>query len=159
LRAAFIARRNLRSPALRLAARGLGTLGAVAAKRFQPDIEIDMIAAETALGEHGRDLGRGAARTQTMGIDDHSRQPRRQCQRPQAPALVGDAAFCVECAEFAQEFPRFVQRRRGRGIEKGQLGGIADPPLREVKHQRRQIRAQDFRLCIGGKRCGLRFVP
>ena len=74
-------------------------------------------------------------------------------------AFVGDAAIGIERAEFAQQAPRFLQRRRRRRIEKRQRRGIADAPLREIEHQRRQIGAEDFRLRIGRERGGLRLVP
>ena len=91
-----------------LAARCFGTLGTIAAKGFQPNIEIDVVATESALGQHGRNFGRGSAGAQTMRIDDHPRQPRRQRQRAQLSAFVGDPPLGVERAEFAQQLTRFL---------------------------------------------------
>jgi hypothetical protein len=87
---------------LREAARAFGALRAVAAKAIQPDVEVDVIAAEPTFGEHGRNLGRNAACAQTVRIDDHPRQPRRQCQRAQALALSRDPPLDIKRAEFAQ---------------------------------------------------------
>src|SRR2546430_13555273 len=47
-------RRDLRGPALRESARAAGARRAIATELIEPDIEIDAIAAEPALGEHGR---------------------------------------------------------------------------------------------------------
>src|SRR5256885_2798848 len=44
---------------------------------------------------------------------------------------------------FAQQAARFVQGgRRGR-IQEGQCGRIGDAPLREIEHQRRQVRSEE----------------
>ena len=126
---------------------------------IEPDIEIDAIAAEPALGEHGGNFRGFFARAQAIGIHDHPRQPRRQRQGAQAPALPGDPAIGIERPEFAQQTSRLLQRGRRRRIEKRQRGRVADPPLREIEHQRRQIGAKNFRLGIGRKRRGLRLVP
>ncbi len=61
-----------------------------------------------------------------------------------ALAFFGDTAIAIERAEFAEQAARFLQRWRGRRIEEGQLCGIADAPLREIEHQRGQIRAENF---------------
>jgi len=94
-----------------------------------------------------------------MRIHDHSRQPWRQRQRAQALALLGDAAIGVERIELAEQALGLLQRRCGRRIEEGQARRIADAPLREVEHQRRQIGGEDFRLRERRKRRGLRLVP
>ncbi len=80
----------------------------------QPLVEIDAVAAEPALGQNRRDIGRLAARAETMRIHDHARKPRRQRQRAQTFAFSGDAAIGIERAEFAQQATGLVQRRRGR---------------------------------------------
>ena len=84
-----------------------------------------------------------------MRIDDHARQPRWQRQRTQALALASDPAIGVQRAEFAQQVARFGQHRHRRRIEERQRRRIADAPLRQIEHQRRQIRAENFRLGIG----------
>ena len=151
--------RHLRRPALRQTARTAGAWRAVAAELIEPDIKIDAVAAEPALGEDSGDFRGLLARAPTMRIHDHARQPRRQRQRAQAVAFRRDPAIAVERTEFAQQASRLLQRRRRRRIQKRQGRGIADAPLREVEHQRRQVGAENFRLGIGRQRRGLRLVP
>ena len=137
----------------------LDALRAVAAELIEPGVEIDAVAAEAALGQHGGDVGGFLARAEAMRIHDHPRQPRRQRQFAQALAFRGDPAVGIERAEFAEQAARLLQRRRRRRIEKRQRSGIADAPLREVEHQRGQIGGKDFGLGVGGERRGLRLVP
>ena len=80
-----------------------GALRAVAAELIEPDIEIDAVAAEAALGQHGGDFGGFLARAEAVRIHDHARQPRRQRQRAQALAFRGDPAIGIERAEFAEQ--------------------------------------------------------
>ena len=93
---------------------------AVAAKGIEPDIEIDIVAAEPALGENRGDLGGDSARAQRMRIHDHPRQPRRQRQGPQAFAFRRDPTIAIERTELAQQATRLLQRRRGWRVEKRQ---------------------------------------
>ena len=104
-------RRHLRGPAARKVAGAGCALRSVAAELIEPVIEIDAVAAKPALGEDRGDFGRSLARTQTIGIHDHARQPRRQRQRTQTLALGGDAAVGVERVEFLQQALRLLQRR------------------------------------------------
>ena len=126
---------------------------------IEPHLEIDAVATQAPLGQHRRNVGGLPARAETMRAHDHAREPRRQRQRAQAFTFIGDAAIGIERAKLTQQATRFVQRRRGRRIQKRQGGGIADAPLRQIKHQGRQIGAENLRLGIGGKRGGLRLVP
>ena len=132
-------RSYLLGPALRETAGAGSARRAVAAELVEPDIEIDAVAAEAALGQDGGDVGRLLARAQPMRIHDHARQPWRQRQRAETLAFGGDAAVGIERAEFAKQAVGFLQRRRRRRIEKRQRGGIADAPLREIEHQRREV--------------------
>ena len=68
---------HLRRPAPGERARAVGALRAVAAKRIEPDLEVDIVAAKPALGQDSGDLGGGVAHAQGLRIHDHPRQPRR----------------------------------------------------------------------------------
>ncbi len=58
-----------------------------------------------------------------------------------------------------QQAFRLLQRGHRRRVEKRQRRRIADAPLREVEHQRREIGAEDFRLGEGRQRRRLRLIP
>ncbi len=85
--AGFIIGRHLGRPALRLTARGHGTLRAVAAEAIEPDIEIDMIAAEPTLGQDGRDIGGG------VGLHRDDANPRSSA--PAAAAMPAPASYAL----------------------------------------------------------------
>ena len=74
-------------------------------------------------------------------------------------ALGGDPAVGIERAKFVQQVFGFLQRRRGRRIEEREAARVADAPLREIEHQRRQVGGKDLRLGKGCERCGLRLIP
>jgi len=116
----------------------------VAAELVEARVEVDAVTAQAAFGEDSGNFRGFFARAQPVRIHDHPRQPRRQCQLTQALAFRGDPAIAVERIEFAQQTARLLQCRRGGRIEKRQRRGIADAPLREVEHQRRQIGAENF---------------
>ncbi len=65
-RAGLFTRSHLRGPTLRLAARASGALRAVAAELIEPDVEIDIVAAEATLGDDSGNLRGFLARAQTM---------------------------------------------------------------------------------------------
>ena len=71
-----------------------------------------IVAAEPALGQHGGDLGGQRAGAFGRGIDHHAREPRRQRQRAQLAAFVGDAALGIERAELAEQRARLGKRGR-----------------------------------------------
>ena len=101
--------RDLR-PAPRHAAGLLGAARAVAAQRVEPVAQVDIIAAEAALGEHRGDLGGDAAGAFAAGIDHHAREPRRQRQAVERLALGGDAAGAVDGAEVGEQRARLAER-------------------------------------------------
>ena len=104
-----------------------------------------------AVMEDGGDFGGFLARTEAAGIHDHARKARRQRQRAQARAFRRDAAVGIERAELVQQAPGFLQSRCRRRIEEGKLARIGHAPLREVEHQRGQVRGEDFRLGVCGQ--------
>ena len=118
--------RALRPPP-RHAAGLVGAAGAVPAQPVEPVAQIDVIAAEAALGQHGGDLGRHAAGAFAAGIEHHARQPRRQRQPVERLALGGDAAGTVDGAEIGEQRARLAERGRRRRVEKHQLAGSATP--------------------------------
>ena len=121
--------------------------------------EIDVVAAEAALAEHGRDLGGEFGLPRRGGVHHHAREPRRQRQPPQLAAFVGDAAVAVDGAELDQQRPRLGKRRARRRIEEGERRGIGDAPGGEIEHKAGKIGGEDFRPVGGFQRSGLRLVP
>ena len=118
-----------RSPPLHHGARILGTARAVAAELIEPMVQIDIVAAEAAFGEHRGDARGKLAGAFRAGIDHHTRQPRRQRQSAQPAALLGYTALRVDGAELAEQRLRLAQRRRRRRIEKRQLARIGWRPI------------------------------
>jgi hypothetical protein len=121
--------------------------------------QIDIVAAETAFGQHHGDIGGEAACTVTRSIHQHAREPRRQRQLRQLSALRGDAAVGLDRAQAAKQRARLGERRRRRRIKKGELMRIGHSPLREIEQERREIGADDFGSVEGFECGGLRLVP
>ncbi len=95
-------------------ARVLGALGAIATRTpVEPLGEIDGVAAEAALGQRNGEIGGDRAIAGPRGVDQHARQPRRQRERADRAALVGDAAVGVERAERGEQRARLREARRG----------------------------------------------
>src|SRR5439155_358625 len=69
-------RRHLLRPASRKTARAGGSLRTVAAELIEPDIEVDIVAAEAALRQDGGDFGGLFAGSEAMRIHNHARPPR-----------------------------------------------------------------------------------
>ena len=108
--------------------------------------EVDVVAAEPALGEHRRDVGRKRCGALVGRIDHHAGEARRQRQGAQAAALVGDAAVGVDRAEIAQQRLGLGKRRLRRRIEEGKRRRIGHAPMREIEHETGEIGGEDFRL-------------
>jgi hypothetical protein len=158
LLASLASSRNLR-PSLRHCARLPRARRAIAAQRLEAISEIDLIAAEPALGENDGDLGGKLGRTDGCRIDHHAREPRRQWQLAQFSPLLGDASRAIDRTELAEQRLGLRQRRRRRRIEKGERSGIGDAPMRQVEHEAGEIGGEDFRPVGGLERRGLRLVP
>ncbi len=146
-------------PSLRHRARILPPARAIAAQRLETLCEIDVVAAETALGQDDGDLGGERGRTVRRGVDHHAREPRRQRQVSQPSAVRGDAAGAVDRAELGEQRLGLCQRRCRRRVEEGERGGIGDAPMGEVEHEAGQIGGDDLRPVGGIERSGLRLVP
>src|SRR5262249_1733401 len=112
---ALPAPRNLRPPP-RHAARVARPLGAIAAERIEAMAEIDIAAADPALGENDGDLGGKLGLTRSRRIDHHAREAWRQRQLAQPPPLLGNAAFPIDGAKLAEQSLRPRQRRYRRLI-------------------------------------------
>jgi len=105
-------------PAFRHPPRVLAAARTVAAKLFETMRQVDVVAAEPALGQDRGDIGGALSRAVPRGIDHHARQPGRQRQPAQRAALIGDATLGVDGAELDQQRVGFGQRARRRLIEK-----------------------------------------
>ena len=80
------ARQRLRQPARRLGAPAL-----LAAPAAQAQLQIGVAAAEAALGQQHRDLGRGRAPAARLGLDQHMGEARRQRQSRRSPGHARSA--------------------------------------------------------------------
>ena len=79
--------------------------------------KIHIVPAESALGQHRRDVGGERARAFARRIHHHAGKPRRQRQAAQRMPFRGDPAT-VECAELGEQRARFGERGLGRPIKK-----------------------------------------
>src|SRR5262249_62433162 len=119
--------RNLRPP-LGHPARLVRPLRAIAAQRVETMAEIDIAAAESALGENDGDLGSKLGLTRSRRIDHHAREAWRQRQLAQPPPLFGDAAFPIDGAKLAEQSLRPRQRRYRRVIPESAPRGSPPAP-------------------------------
>ena len=126
---------------------------------FQPMRQVDIVAAEAALGQDDRDVGCKLCRALTRAVDHHAREPRRQRKRPQRPALLGDAAIGIDGAKVAQQSARLRDARRRWRVEKRQGRRIAHAPLRQIEHEAGEVCGENFRPVGGFERCRLRLLP
>ena len=78
---------------------------AVAPEALDPLGQVDGVAAQAPLDQHGREVGGGPALTGGPGLDDHPRQARRQGKVAQPTPEIGDAAVLVERAELRAAAP------------------------------------------------------
>ena len=143
----------------REAARVLGARRAVAAESVEPMGQIDGLAAEPALGQRDGDLGRQAGASLARGVDHHAREARRQGEPGNRPAFPSDAPVAVERAQRSQQRARLAERGARRGIEKGERGGIAHPPRREIEREAGEIGGKNFRRRVGQEAAIARFFP
>ena len=144
--------RHLRRPALREAARAGGALRAVAAELIEPDIEIDAVAAEAALGQDRRRCRR-LPRPRRAGANPRSCAPAAAAAPARAgsclPSVIRPSASSAPSSR-SRLFASF-SAGAGGGSRNASVRGIADAPLREVEHQRRQIGGEDFGLGVGAR--------
>ncbi len=121
--------------------------------------QVDLGAAEPALGQHhghGRRPGRGAG---LGSLDQHVRQPWRQGQAGQGAAVRGEVALPVERLQALQEGPGLLEGGRRRRIEEGQLRGVFGPPAGEVQGEAGEVGLEDLRAAEGDQGAGLRLIP
>jgi len=121
--------------------------------------EIDVVAAEPALGEDDGDVGGKLGLARCRRVDHHARQARRQRQFSQPPPFLGDASRLVDRMKLAEQRLCLRQRRRRRQIEKRELRGVGDAPMGEVEHEAGKIGGENFRPVGRLERGGLRLVP
>ena len=89
-------------------------------------------------------------------VDHHAvGEPRRKRQPAQFPPFLGDAAVCVDGAEFNEQRPRLGKGQVRRRIEEGKLFGRCTP-CREVERKTGKVGGEDFGAGIGFERRGLR---
>ena len=131
-------------PAFGHAAGFLGAGGAVAAQAVDAVAQVDIVAAEAALGQHGGDLGGDAAGALPARIDHHAGKPRRQRQAVEELALRRDAAGGVDSAEIGQQLLGFVERGRGRRNRETPAGPDRPPPTGRGRARTRIDRRREF---------------
>ena len=105
--------RHLR-PALCHCARLACSLRAITSQRVEAMAEIDIAAAEPALGEDDGYIRGELRRACRRRIDHHAREPRRQRQLPQPASLLRDPSRRIDRAERAEQRLSLPQRRRRR---------------------------------------------
>jgi hypothetical protein len=115
--------------------RRLAALRTIAPQAVEPMLEIDIVAAEPALGKKRCEQSRALALALRRRSDHHAREARRQRQIAQRTAFRRDATFCVEGAEFAQQSASLRQCRLRRRVEKGKRARIGYTPLRKIEHE------------------------
>ncbi len=94
---------------------------------------VHVVAAQSALSEHRRDVGRERARALARRIDHHARQTRRQRQTAERLTFRRDAVV-LERAQVRQQRAGLGERALRRRIEKRKrLRRRA--PGREVEHE------------------------
>ncbi len=131
----------------------------VTAKALDPLTQVEIIAAETPLGQYDRHVGGKWRRAKRSAIKHHAREPRRQRQRPQAVSRIGDATVVIDCPQFAQQNFGFGERRLRRRIEEEQSARIGHTPMREIEHQRGEVGSKDFRRGKRQQRPRLPLIP
>ncbi len=132
------------SPSPRQFPPGVGALPAFAAPAPPPRFEIDVAAAEPALAEQHRDLGRDLGQPELPGAHQHMPQSRRQRQPRDRRTVPRRAPVRIERVERRQPRSRLLHRSLGRRVEPAQGAGIGHPPQGAVERQRRQIGLEDL---------------
>src|SRR5262249_13846960 len=97
--------------------------------------EIDVVAAEPALGEEKRDIG--VEWSVIAGVYPHAGEPRRQRQSAQLLPLLGDAAIAIDRTELAEQCLGLIERRARRRVEEGERRRISDAPMRQIEREAR----------------------
>ena len=139
-----------------------GARGAVAAEALDALGEVDGVAAEAALDQHGGEVG-GVPRR----LGPSARRRQAPCGRGAAAAGAPAARrplsvmrpSRIEGAELVEERPRLGQGRGGRRIEEGELSRIGDAPGGAVEDERRKIGRQDLGPAEGLERAGRGLLP
>src|SRR5689334_19238309 len=88
----------------------VGAARAVVAEMGEAPGDVGVIAAKPALGEERGELSRSALVLSAM---DHVSEARMQRKPRQRPALLSDAAVCIQCFELAQQSDGLGPCRRG----------------------------------------------
>ena len=146
-------------PPFRQTPRRLGPLPALAAPPAQPQLQIGVAAAQTALGEEDGDLGRGAAPAARLGLDQHVREARREGQGGDRLAVGGGAAVGGEGAEREEALPRLVDRGGRRRIEPGELARVGHAPQGAVEKQGGEIGLENLGRIEARQSGGRGFFP
>ena len=94
---------------------------------------------EPLFRQEERDLRRIGLRAKTRRREHHAREARRQGQRPDRTALVRDRAVTIERAKRYEQGLCLLPGRRGRRIEPGETGALANAPFGKVEDETAQI--------------------
>ena len=130
-------------PALRHSARIMRAGHAVAAQGIEAMRQIGVVPAEAAFADQDGNLGGKECGAFGGSVDHHAGEPRRKRQPAQFPPFLGDAAVCVDGAEFNEQRPRLGKGQVRRRIEEGKLFGRCTP-CREVERENRKGRRRGF---------------
>ena len=125
----------------------------------QPRLEIDVVAAEPALGQKDRDLGGGPAPAAHSGLHQHVREPRRHGQSGDRLAVGGRAAVFAQGSKRHEPAARLVDRGGGGRVEPAKRARIGHAPQRAVEEQGAEIGFQDFGGIEARKARRRRFLP
>ena len=121
--------------------------------------EIDIVAAETALGEDERNVGRKRRFARRRSVDHHACEPRRQRQLAKAAAFLGDVARAVDRPEFREQSFRLGEGCLRRRIEERERGRVGNAPMGEIEYETRKVGGENFGLVRGRERGGLGLIP
>ena len=121
------------APSLRHLPRIARAARTVAAEILHAVRQVNVVAAEPALGQHRRDVRRERARALARGIDHHAGETRRQRQAPQRVAF-GVMRPSSSAPSSVKQRARLGERALRRRIEKRQRLRRGSP-RREIEHE------------------------
>jgi len=112
--------------------------------------KIGVSAAQSSLGKQHRQQRRARSLAMRGRLDHHRGEARGQRQRAHRLALWRQPAVGVERTEIAVERCGLGPGGARRRIEKGERGGVANAPMREIEREAREIGGENFGAAKGG---------
>ena len=125
-------------------------MATLAAQHPNPLVQIGTVARGQQIPflQQGRQFGAQLAQTQCPGTHHHVRQPGMNAKRARRLAVLGNGAVGVDQIQPLQQLPGLLPVCLRRRIDPGHLIRGPGAPLRQLKHQRRQVGLLDFRRCV-----------